>query len=120
MFPRNRGRQKGESKKEKMIDFAEYLDKPVVLITNEMETLREISETLLPGTTFLIRSFRFPKMDGPNQKYCLARNLKLEDLNDEDFIIYLNSMWKSTSNIDLFLNSHSIEKTNENKEKQEN
>lgn len=79
-----------------MIPYDKYIGEYVVLITNAFATPEDISGIRNSNS----RIFRF------KGKYVLARPLTLEDLKDEDFIDWLNSMWGHKElNIKSFLRS---------------
>lgn len=67
-----------------MINFEPYLGKAVVLITKEVDSPDDISGIRIDTSTV----FKF------KNKWVLARPLTAEDLQDEDFIGHLNSIWK--------------------------
>lgn len=66
-----------------MIDFCKYVHKHVVLFTNSFGSVEELSG-IRTGTSTI---FRFKK------KWVAARPLTPEDLKDEDFVHWLDSMW---------------------------
>lgn len=92
------------------MDFRDYVGKPIVLITNEVNTQKELANIALPGTTYLIHSLGFPRADITGGKYCIVRNLVSQDLEDEDFSTCLKNMWKIESKIQTYLNSCTIMK----------
>lgn len=89
-----------------MIKFEKYLERPVVIITNEFSNKKDL-ESLgnLPGITMLIKY---------NSNYIIVRNLKTSDLEDDNFIAALHSMWPSEENIQDFLTNFQLIKTNKN------
>jgi len=93
------------------MDFTPYIGKPIVLITNETITEKELYNINLPGITYLMHSHGFPKMDVVGGKFCIVRDLQAEDLEDEDFYIYLKNMWGSFESIDAYLKSCTIVET---------
>lgn len=66
-----------------MIPFEDYVGEYVVLVTKSVGTLEEISGI----RTNLSKAFRFKK------KWVLARPLLKDDLRDEDFLCWLDSVW---------------------------
>lgn len=90
------------------MDFTPYIGKPVVLITNEVSVQKELQNTNLPGTTYLMHSFGFPRTDVTGGKFCIVRDLVLQDLEDEDFFIYLKNMWKNKVLIDEYLRTCTV------------
>lgn len=67
-----------------MIDFTKYIGKYIVLMTNDFLTQEE-----LPGIRDeLSKVFKY------GGAFVLVRPLTVEDLKDEDFILWLHSMWK--------------------------
>ncbi|KYK22749.1 hypothetical protein AYK24_00545 [Thermoplasmatales archaeon SG8-52-4] len=93
------------------MDFTPYIGKPIILITNETLTEKELNNVRLPSTTYLMHSHGFPKMDATGRKFCIVRTLQAEDLEDEDFYIYLKNMWGSSESIDAYLKSCTIIET---------
>ena len=67
-----------------MIDFTKYIGKYIVLMTNDFLTQEE-----LPG----IRDEQ-SKVFKYGGAFVMVRPLTLEDLKDEDFVLWLHSMWK--------------------------
>ena len=88
--------------------FADYIGKPIVLITNEVNTQKELANIALPGITYLMHSFGFPRANITGGKFCIVRNLAQQDLEDEDFFIYLKNMWSTKEKIQTYLNSCTI------------
>lgn len=77
-----------------MIDFMKYIGSYVVLMTNDVDSPEE-----LPG----IRN-KQEKVFKFKGHYVLARPITLEDIKDEDFQLWLNSIWKhDESNVKSFL-----------------
>lgn len=93
------------------MNFINYIGKPIVLITNETNTEKELSNIALPGTTYLMHSFNFPRTDVTGGKFCIVRNLTSEDLEDEDFFTYLKNMWGTNNKIYAYLGSFTIMET---------
>jgi hypothetical protein len=85
------------------MNFTLYIGRPIVLITNEVNTQKELENINLPGITYLMHSIGFPRMNVTGGKFCIVRNLVPEDLEDEDFFIYLKNMWKTETFIDQYL-----------------
>lgn len=92
------------------MDFTPYFGKPIVLITNETSTQKELEHVNLPGTTYLMHSLDFPKMDSTGGKFCVVRDLQAEDLEDEDFYTYLKNMWNTSDSIDAYLKTCTVMK----------
>jgi hypothetical protein len=90
------------------VNFKDYIGKPIVLITNEVNTQKELANIGLPGTTYLMHSFGFPRMDVTGGKFCIVRNLVQQDLEDEDFFIYLKNMWKKESKLQEYLKTCTV------------
>ena len=90
------------------MNFKDYVGKPIVLITNEVNTQKELANIALPGTTYLMHSFQFPRADVVGGKFCIVRNLVQQDLEDEDFFIYLKNMWNSETKLQEYLKSCTI------------
>jgi len=77
-----------------MIDFSPYIGKFVVLVTNDFAT---------PDQLFGIRS-EFAKIFRFKGQYVAARAVTKDDLKDEDFVQWLNSIWRHDElNIKVFL-----------------
>jgi hypothetical protein len=91
--------------------FLPYIGKPIVLITNEVSTEKELGNITLPGTTYLMHSHGFPRMDVIGGKFCIVRDLTLQDLEDEDFFTYLKNMWGDSKTIDTYLMGKTVVKT---------
>jgi len=71
-----------------MIDFSPYLEDYVVLMTNDFTSPEQ-----LPGIRDKhVKVFKFKGL------YVLARPVTKEDLKDEDFVQWLNSVWKHDEN----------------------
>lgn len=66
-----------------MINFNQYINKPVVLITNDFDSYEDISGIRICNSTV----FRF------QGKWVLTRLLTSEDLKDEDYCAHLDSIW---------------------------
>jgi|WetSurSiteA1Bulk_404760.scaffolds.fasta_scaffold61643_2 hypothetical protein len=77
-----------------MIDFTPYLGDYVVLMTNDFA-----SPDQLPGIRDeQVKVFKFKGL------YVLARPVTKDDLKDEDFVQWLNSIWKhDEKNVKTFL-----------------
>lgn len=77
-----------------MIPYDKYIGEFVVLITNAFTNPEDISGIRKSNS----RVFKF------KGKYVLARPLTIEDLKDEDFVDWLNSMWgHKETNIKTFI-----------------
>jgi hypothetical protein len=74
------------------INFEKYVGKNIVLATNYAKTLNS-----LPLSIDNMKVLRY------KQKYVLAKALTREDLQDEDFVDYLQNMWKTEEELDKFL-----------------
>ncbi len=68
-----------------MIDFTKYVGEYIVLVTNLTKDVNRISG--IRSSNLGIELFSFKK------QYVCARQLTKEDLKDEDFVSWLNSMW---------------------------
>lgn len=79
-------------KSKKVIDLEKYIGEDIVLTTNFAPLLSKLPNSL-PGL----------KVIHYKQKYVLARALTREDLLDEDFVDYLQNMWKSPQALDNFI-----------------
>ena len=90
------------------MDFMDYIGKPIILITNEVNTQKELTNIALPGTTYLMHSRSFPRADVIGGKFCIVRNLVSQDLEDEDFFTYLKNMWGTDTKIQAYLESCTI------------
>ncbi len=90
------------------MNFADYIGKPIVLITNEVNTQKELANIALPGTTYLMHSLGFPRADITGGKFCIVRDLVQQDLEDEDFFIYLKNMWRTEIKMQTYLNSCTV------------
>lgn len=71
-----------------MINFADYLGKEVVLVTNSFDSVEEISGIRIEEATL----FRY------KDKWVWARALTLHDLKDDDYLHWLDSMWGHDEN----------------------
>jgi hypothetical protein len=92
------------------MNFTLYIGKPIVLITNEVNIQKELENINLPGITYLMHSHRFPRADVTGGKFCIVRDLVSQDLEDEDFFIYLKNMWKNEVFIDEYLQARTVMK----------
>jgi hypothetical protein len=92
------------------MNFLPYIGKPIVLITNEVNTGKELENMELPGITYLMHSFSFPRNNSTGGKFCIVRDLVPQDLEDEDFSIYLKNMWTNDTTIETYLGSKTIMK----------
>ena len=78
-----------------MIDFSKYVNKPIVLVTNYTNSAEELLNNVDESTgvdLFVI-----------NKRYVCVRKLTLEDLKDEDFVPWLNTMWPTEIVLTTFL-----------------
>lgn len=77
-----------------MIPFDKYLDKYAVLATNYFNNFEDLYGIRIHDS----QVFKF------KGKYVIARPLTKEDLKDEDFLHWLDSVWKhDETNLKLFL-----------------
>jgi hypothetical protein len=89
-----------------MIDFSQYVGKPIVLVTNYTNSAEElfgnIDESV--GVNLFI-------MD---KRYVCVRNLMAEDLKDEDYIPWLNTMWPTETLLNTFIKKSKVWKKRHN------
>jgi hypothetical protein len=78
--------------KSKKINFQDYIGEYIVLTTNFAPMLKKLPDTL-PGLKVICYK----------QKFVLAKALTVEDLSDEDFVDYLNKMWKTAEDLKRFI-----------------
>ncbi|MEE9437935.1 MAG: hypothetical protein V3V14_02975 [Saprospiraceae bacterium] len=90
------------------MNFTPYIGKPIVLITNEVKVQKELEYINLPGITYLMHSVGFPRMNVTGGKFCIVRDLVPQDLEDEDFSIYLKNMWRNPVFIDKYLQTCTV------------
>jgi hypothetical protein len=79
-----------------MIDFTKYLGEYIVLITNFTKDVNRISGIRNSNLGIEIYSYK--------KQYICARQLTKNDLRDEDFVTWLNSMWADEHKLKLFIN----------------
>jgi sulfur relay (sulfurtransferase) DsrF/TusC family protein len=78
-----------------MTDFSKYFDKYIVLVTNYTTSPQELKS--LKSEQYDIKIVKY------NDKYVCVRSLKEDDLRDEDYVIWLQTMWQIEEDITLFL-----------------
>jgi sulfur relay (sulfurtransferase) DsrF/TusC family protein len=83
-----------------MIDFSRYIGKPIVLVTNYTNSAEELFGNM--DETAGIELFVMEK------RYICVRKLMPEDLKDEDFIPWLNTMWPTEILLTTFLKKSRI------------
>jgi hypothetical protein len=76
-----------------MIDFNSYLGQYIVLATKYAKNPKDISDIRIQDS----------KIFKVADRWVIARKLIEEDLKDEDFYLWLNSMWDKERNLKLFI-----------------
>jgi len=70
-----------------MIDFSKYLGKPIVLSTKYFDSEEDVSGIRSKSSTLIVLKFK--------GRFVAARPLTKDDLKDEDFLQWMQSMWNS-------------------------
>lgn len=77
-----------------MIDFSKYIGKHIILVTNYFDS---------PDDLFGIRNeLSGIELFTVNNKYVCVRILTLDDLKDEDYLQWLNTMWPTEQSLTIF------------------
>jgi hypothetical protein len=71
-----------------MIDFSTYIGQEVVLITNSFDSFDEISGIRINDS----KLFKY------KDKWVWARSLTLQDLKDDDYLQWLDNIWRHDEN----------------------
>jgi hypothetical protein len=91
-----------------MIDFNQYIGKPIVLVTNYHNTASDLYSSIDVSAGIYLYNI--------DKRYVCTRALEAEDLKDEDYVQWLNTMWPTETTLITFLKklSHGKKETNLN------